>query len=369
MTRQVAFLDLKATYEELKDSLSDAYHKVMSSGWYILGEELEAFEKEFAHYCGASHCIGVGNGLEALLLILKGYGIGQGDEVIVPSNTYVATWLAVSHTGATPVPVEPDITTFNIDPSKLSSAITNRTKAIIGVHLYGLSAEMDEINKTAAENGLIVLEDAAQAHGARYKGRRVGSLGDAAGFSFYPGKNLGAYGDGGCITTSDHELADRVRILRNYGSRVKYQNEIKGHNSRLDELQAAFLRIKLQKLDEWNTRRNLIASVYSEKLSSNNNICLPSVPQDYEHVWHQYVICHERRDALQNHLGKHGIQTLIHYPIAPHASEAYSDDTYTKGNFPLAEQFSETVLSLPIGPHLNDDDVDYIIDSINAFRG
>ena len=264
----IPFLDLRASYLELKTALDSAFQRVMASGWYILGEELKAFEAEFAEYCNVKYCVGVGNGLDALHLILRAMDIGQGDEVIVPSNTFIATWLAVSYAGATPVPVEPDEATYNIDPSKIEAAITEKTKAIMPVHLYGQPADMDPILKIAARHHLKVIEDAAQAHGARYKGKRTGSLGDAAGFSFYPGKNLGAFGDGGAVTTNDSTLAERVRRLSNYGSQVKYAHDVKGFNSRLDELQAALLRVKLRHLDAWNGRRRQIAAQYLRKLNA-----------------------------------------------------------------------------------------------------
>ena len=260
---QVPFLDLGRLHQSIRAPLDAAYHRVMDSGWFIMGPELEAFEAEFAQYCEVKHCIGVGNGLEALHLLLRAYGIGPGDEVIVPSNTFIATWLAVTQCGATPVPVEPDVNTHNIDPALIAAAITPRTRAIMPVHLYGQPADMDPINEIAAKHGLIVIEDAAQAQGARYKGRRTGSLGHAAGTSFYPGKNLGALGDGGAVLTSDDAIADKVRQLRNYGSKIKYQHDLAGYNSRLDEMQAAFLRVKLTVLDDWNALRSEIADQYS----------------------------------------------------------------------------------------------------------
>ncbi len=263
----VPFLDLKTPYYEIKEELDAAWHRVMASGWYVLGQEVESFEHEFAAYCEAKHCVGVGNGLDALYLILRAMEIGPGDEVIVPSNTYIATWLAVSMTGATPVPVEPDEVSYNIDPALIEAAITTRTKAILPVHLYGLPADLEPILKIASRHGLRVLEDAAQAHGARYKGKRIGAHGDAVAWSFYPGKNLGAFGDGGAVTTNDRHLAEKLRALRNYGSRVKYVNEVKGVNSRLDPLQAAVLRVKLKYLDEWNERRKRVASLYLERLA------------------------------------------------------------------------------------------------------
>ena len=284
MTHLIPFLDMQAQYLELKEEIDSAYQRVMNSGWYILGEEVQAFEREFAEYIGVKHCIGVGNGLEALQLILMALGIGEGDEVIVPANTYIASWLAVSYVGATPVPVEPDPATHNIDPTRIRSAITGRTKAILPVHLYGQTAEMDKIWRIAADHQLHIVEDSAQTHGATYQGRKAGNLGTAAGFSFYPSKNLGAFGDAGAVTTDDDALADRVRVLRNYGSRKKYFNEARGHNSRLDPLQAAFLRVKLKHLDEWNRRRHEIAGYYCEHLQGSPGLVLPHVAPGADHV-------------------------------------------------------------------------------------
>lgn len=363
----VPFLDLKAAYLELRDELDVAYRRVMESGWFILGEEVEAFEREFADYCGVKHCIGVGNGLEALHLILRGCGFGVGDEVIVPANTYIATWLAVSYSGATPIPVEPDLRTYNIDPTLIEAAITPRTRAILPVHLYGQPADMDPILLLARQYGLKVIEDAAQAHGARYKGRRAGSLGDAAGFSFYPSKNLGAMGDAGVIVTNDDGLADRVRMLRNYGSRVKYYNEIKGFNSRLDPLQAALLRVKLRYLDDWNQRRKFVAEQYMESLTDISDLTLPDVPEWAEPVWHLFVVRHPQRDALQEHLTQAGVDTLIHYPVPPHLSGAYSDHSWRSGDFPLTEQLARTVLSIPMGPHLTAIQSQQFIETIHYF--
>ena len=359
MKTTIPFLDLKSPYLELKEELDAAYQRVMTSGWYILGAEVEAFESEFAAYCGSKHCIGVGNGLDALHLILRGMDIGPGDEVIVPSNTYIATWLAVSYAGATPVPVEPDGKTYNIDPALIEAAITPRTKAILVVHLYGQSADMDPINKLAEEHGLKVIEDSAQAHGARYKGRRTGSLGHAAGFSFYPGKNLGALGDGGAVTTNDDKLAERVRGLRNYGSKVKYHNEEMGYNSRLDELQAALLRVKLKYLDEWNARRAKLAAVYREELSGSGLI-EPFVPVWADPAWHLYVVRTCRRDQLQGFLQAHGVGTMIHYPIPPHLQNAYHELGFGSGDFPLSECMAHEFLSLPMGPHLAEESIDII---------
>ncbi|MBF0495321.1 MAG: DegT/DnrJ/EryC1/StrS family aminotransferase [Deltaproteobacteria bacterium] len=360
----IPFLDLKAAYDELRIELDAAYHRVMESGWYILGEEVDAFEREYAGYCGVQECIGVGNGLEALHLILSGYGIGPGDEVIVPANTYIATWLAVSQTGAKPVPVEPDVSTFNIDVRGLAKAVTARTKAVMAVHLYGQPADMDPILTVARSYGLKVIEDAAQAHGALYKGRRTGSLGDAAGWSFYPGKNLGAMGDAGAVTTNDGELAERVRVLRNYGSRVKYYNEIKGFNSRLDPLQAAFLRVKLGRLDEWNNRRRTIAAIYQEALSDISFITRPFVPDWTDPVWHLFVIRSPKRNELIEHLRNLGIGTLIHYPIPPHLSAAYSTSGWTAGSFPLTELLAREALSLPMGPHLTPESGKAVMQSV-----
>jgi dTDP-4-amino-4,6-dideoxygalactose transaminase len=358
---KVPFLDFVQPYEELKAELDEAYFRFMRSAWYILGREVEAFEQEFAAYCGVKHCIGVGNGLEALHLILRAYGIGEGDEVIVPSNTYIATWLAVSYTGATPVPVEPDAKTFNLDPARIEAAITPRTKAIMPVHLYGQPADMEPIMAIGRARGLKVIEDNAQSQGALYKGRRTGSLGDSAGNSFYPGKNLGAFGDAGAVTTDDTKLADAVRTLRNYGSKKKYYNECKGYNSRLDELQAAFLRAKLKKLDEWNGRRSKVAEGYLAKLKGVPGLTLPFVPSWAKPVWHLFVVRHPQRDAFQERLTQAGIGTLIHYPVPPHLSGAYADAGFKPGAFPLAETMANSVLSLPIGPHLAAEQADQVV--------
>ncbi|MEN9862343.1 MAG: glutamate--dTDP-6-deoxy-D-xylo-hex-3-ulose 3-aminotransferase [Pseudomonadota bacterium] len=359
----IQFLDLKSPHVELRHELREAFERVLDSGWYIQGNELKQFEKEFSEYCEVEHCIGVGNGLDALHLILRAYGIGKGDEVIVPSNTYIATWLAASNADATPIPVEPDVRTYNLDPAKIESAITARTKAIMVVHLYGQPAEMDTINAIAKKYNLKVIEDAAQAHGARYKGKRVGTLGDAAGFSFYPGKNLGAIGDGGAVTTNDAELAKKIRVLGNYGSQVKYHNEVKGYNSRLDELQAALMRVKLKALDKWNTRRKTIANEYLSKLAGSN-LVLPFVPDWVDPVWHLFVVRSQQREHLQVQLGDAGIGTMIHYPIPPHQQPAYAELNYKQGDFPIAEIIHREVLSLPIGPHLNDEAVIAVIKAL-----
>src|SRR3989442_4318968 len=292
----VPFLNLRPQYLELKDQFDAAYRRITESGQFILGSEVESFESDFAAYCGAGHCIGVGKGLDALHLIVRALVVGRGDEVLVPANTYIATWLEVSHAGATPVPIEPDERTYNIDPSRIEAAITKHTRAIIAVHLYGQPADMDPINEIASHYGLKVIEDAAQAHGARYKEKRVGVLGDVAGFSFYPGKNLGAWGDAGAIVTNDDTLAQRVRVLSNYGSEVKYYNERKGFNSRLDEFQAAVLRIKLVKLDEWNERRKRSAEEYLQALKRSCDLTLPYMPNWADPVWHLFVVRHPKRN-------------------------------------------------------------------------
>jgi len=365
---RVPFLDLKSPYAELRDELDAAYRRVMESGWFIMGDELQVFETGFAAYCGVKHCVGVGNGLEALHLILRALGVGPGDEVIVPSNTYIATWLAVSYAGAKPVPVEPDPDTHNLDPERVQDAITPRTKAMIPVHLYGQCADMDPLRELASRYGVKVIEDAAQAHGAQYKGRRAGSLSDAAAFSFYPGKNLGALGDAGAVVTNDDALADAVRVLRNYGSREKYYNETKGYNSRLDELQAALLTVKMSKLDEWNRRREHVAARYLRELEGAGGVKLPRVPSWADPVWHLFVVQHPERERFQSHLTAAGVGTLIHYPKPPHLQDAYAELGYSRGAFPIAEQIADEVLSLPMGPHMSDADVDFVISQVASFR-
>lgn len=372
---QIPFLNIHASYAELKDEFDASYHRVMDSGWVLLGKETDSFEEEFATYCEAKHCIAVGNGLDALRLILQAWDIGPGDEVIVPSHTFIASWLAISALGAKPVPVEPDESTYNINPLRIEAAITGRTKAIMPVHLYGQPADMDPIMDLAAQHGLKVVEDNAQAQGARYKNRRTGSLGHAAATSFYPGKNLGAFGDAGAVTTNDDALADRVRMLRNYGSKVKYQHEFQGINSRIDELQAAFLRVKLRHLDEWNARRKALAAEYlvhlselsSQLFSISGFPLLPTVPVWADPVWHLFVIRHAARDALQKHLGEHGIQTIIHYPIPPHLSGAYANLNLKSSALPTAEKMASQVLSLPIGPHTSIADVETVAAAVNKF--
>ena len=350
---RVPFLDVGATYVELKEELDAAVSRVLSSGWYLLGAEIAAFEEEFAAHVGVKHCIGVGNGLDALHLALRAMNVGSGDEVIVPSNTYIATWLAVSYAGATPVPVEPDLRTYNLDPALIEAAITPRTRAILPVHLYGQPANMDPICEIAQRYGLWVLEDAAQAQGARYRGRRVGGIGHAAGWSFYPAKNLGAFGDAGAVTTNDDGLADRLRELRNYGSKVKYVNEERGFNSRLDEIQAAVLRVKLRHLDSWNDRRRRIAAQYLDLLHQTD-LVLPWVETWADPAWHLFVVRSQQRDHLMRRLQEAGIGVQIHYPIPPHLQAAYRDLDRPRGSFPVAEIIHQEALSLPIGPHLDE---------------
>jgi dTDP-4-amino-4,6-dideoxygalactose transaminase len=362
----IPFLNLKASYLELKDELDAAYQRVMQSGYYILGEEVEAFESEFADYCSVNFCVGVANGLEALHLILRGYGIGPGDEVIVPANTYIATWLAVSYAGATLVPVEPDPRTYNLDPGRIEDAITPSTKAILPVHLYGQPADLGPIIEIAQHHGIKVVDDAAQAHGAKYEGAKIGSLGDASGWSFYPTKNLGAFGDAGAITTNDKELADRVRVLRNYGSRRKYLNEIKGYNSRLDPIQAAFLRVMLKHLDEWNNRRAELAQLYHEYLEMIPGLVLPYVPEWAQPAWHLFIILHERRDLIQAKLDDAGIGTLIHYPVPPHLSDAYKDHGWKRGDYPISEKIADSALSLPLNPHIDSMNVSQVAEALRG---
>jgi dTDP-3-amino-3,4,6-trideoxy-alpha-D-glucose transaminase len=346
----IPFLDVKAAYVELRQELDDAYQRVMLSGSFVLGREVVAFEEEFAEYVGARYCVSVGNGLEALTLILRGLGIGEGDEVLVPAHTFVATWLAVSAVGARPIPVEPDDRTLNIDPGRLRKALTPQTKAVLPVHLYGQPADMQPILSFAREHRLSVIEDAAQAHGARYRGDRAGALGDAAGFSFYPSKNLGCFGDGGAVTTNDATLADRIRLLRNYGAREKYHHDIVGSNSRLDELQAAFLRVRLRILDRWNARRAEQAQYYQQTLAGLPGLSLLAVAPQTDPAWHVFVVRHTDRDRLRDHLTAAGVGTSIHYPIPPHRSPAYSA-RYQGVELPITERVAGEVVSLPIGPH------------------
>lgn len=359
----IPFLDLKRINARYHADIQAAISRVLDSGWYILGNEVAAFEAEFANYCEVEHCISVANGLDALHLILRGYEIGPGDEVIVPSNTFVATWLAVSQCGAQPVPVDPDPLTHNLDAAQIEKAISKRTRAIIPVHLYGQPADMAAILPIAQKHGLKVIEDAAQAHGARYYGKRVGGLGDAAGFSFYPGKNLGALGDGGAITTDDGELAARLRMLRNYGSNVKYHHELAGVNSRLDEIQAAILRAKLVGLDADNAARRDVARGYQEALDGLP-LQLPAVTAGAEPVWHLMVVASDQRSAIQDALSRSDIGHMVHYPIACHQQKAYANQHWPE--LPVAERLQHQVLSLPIAPYLTEADVIEVASVIRA---
>ena len=362
----IPFLDLRAVYVELKPEIDAAMARVADSGWYILGKEVAAFEQEFASFCSVKHCVGLGNGLEALELVLRAWDIGPGDEVIVPSSTYIATWLAATACGATPVPVEPDIRTANLDPERVAVAITKRTKAIIPVHLYGQASDMDPLMELGRRHGVKVLEDVAQAQGARYKGRRAGGLADAGAFSFFPSKNLGAMGDAGAVTTDDDRLADRLRTLRNYGSKVKYVNIEAGVNSRLDEMQAAILRAKLPMLDIFNERRRALAARYLETLRGISGVELPYVPQWAEPIWHLFTVRCDDRRRVTDALDAAKIGWLIHYPIPPHLQEAYRGLGMKKGDFPLAERIAAITLSLPIGPHATIEQIDRVADVIRS---
>jgi dTDP-4-amino-4,6-dideoxygalactose transaminase len=361
----IPFLSLDAIHDEIKPEIVAAIGEVMKSNHFILGPQLEAFEQEFAAFCGTRFCVGVANGLDALRLLLEAYDIGSGDEVLVPSNTFIATWLAVTDVGARPVPVEPDLRTHNMDPRRLGDAITPRTRAIMPVHLYGQPCDMDAINDVARQHGLIVIEDAAQAQGARYKGRPAGSLAHAAGTSFYPGKNLGAFGDGGAVLTNDPSIVEKVRKLRNYGSSVKYKHELLGMNSRLDEIQAAVLRVKLRRLEAWNKARKAVASAYLAHLA-NSEYVLPIVPDFADPAWHLFVIRSERRDSLRQHLDKSGISTVIHYPTPPHLQGCYLSNGYP--GLPIAELLAREVLSIPMSPSLTNDDVNAVCDALNAHK-
>ena len=360
----VPFLDLQSIQLEHRDQLAAAFERVLHSGWYVLGDEVKRFEQEYAAYCGARFAVGVANGLDALSLVLRALDIGPGDEVIVPSNTYIATWLAVSHVGATPVPVEPDPRTFNLDPARIAAAITSRTRALLPVHLYGQPADMKAILQIARRHRLHVLEDGAQAHGARLRGERLGAHGDAVAWSFYPGKNLGALGDGGAVTTNDEALAERLRELRNYGSKVKYHNNVIGYNSRLDELQAAFLRAKLPHLDAANRRRTDIAQRYLNGLAGLD-LVLPVVADFTEPAWHLFVVRHRSRDALAQRLRELGVATMIHYPVAPHRQPAYAELGMAQGSLPISEAMHDQVLSLPIGPTQSDAATDQVIAALH----
>lgn len=363
----VPFASFKPMHQELKEQLETAYRHVMDRSYFIQGQECQEFEQEFAKYCEAKYCVGVATGLDALYLILKAYGIGQGDEVIVPSNTFIATALAVSYTGAKPVFVEPELATYNIDPLQIEQAVTKNCKAIMAVHLQGRPADMDSIQSVADKYGLKVIEDAAQAHGAKYKGKKIGSLGDAAAFSFYPGKNLGAMGDGGAVVSNDKELIDKVRALGNYGSDYKYHHIYQGTNSRLDEMQAAFLRVKLAQLDVWNADRKRIAERYLNEIQNPLIVLPPTSSSEYDHVYHVFVIRCERRDELEVYLNQKGIGTVKHYPIPMHLQPCYEELGMKEGSLPLAEKISSTVLSIPMYYGMTDEEVSYVVECINAF--
>ena len=362
----IPFLDLQQIHAQIRGEIDRAIARVVDSGKFVLGAEVGAFEDAFARYCEAKHCVGVGNGLEALHLILCALEVGTGDEVIVSSNTYIANWLAVNMVGATPVPVEPDPRTYNLDPSRVEAAITGRTKVLMPTHLYGQPVDLDPLLEIVQRHGIKLVEDAAQAHGARYRGRRIGAHGDAVAWSFYPGKNLGALGDGGAVTTNDPALAERIRVFGNYGSHIKYVNDVRGYNSRLDPIHAAVLGVKLHHLDEWNACRQRLASRYLARMS-NSGVILPIVPDWAEPVWHLFVIRSRRRDDLAQYLAERGIETLIHYPIPPHLQRAYADTHIQRESLPVAEQLAAEILSLPIGPHLTTENIDQVVDAVDSF--
>jgi len=364
---EIPFFSFKASNELVKAEVLTAFEEFFDRAWYILSDKVKQFETEYAAFNGVSNCIGVSNGLDALHLALKASGIKTGDEVIVPSNTYIATVLAVSYVGASPVFVEPDPTTYNLDPRRIEMAITSRTKAIMPVHLYGQACEMQAIMDIAAKHGLVVIEDNAQSQGASFNGKLTGAWGHINGTSFYPGKNLGALGDAGAVTTNDAELAAKVRILRNYGSREKYYNETIGFNMRLDECQAAILSVKLKYLSQWTEQRRHIAAWYDEALTGIGDIIRPSVAKGATSVYHQYVIRTARRNSLQKYLGEHGVGTLIHYPIPPHLQQAYKDLQYKRGDFPIAEEIADTCLSLPLWPGMTKDQVDVVAVACKSF--
>ena len=364
---KIPFLSLKQINQPFEAAFEASFQTFLENGWYILGNQLTKFEQEYADFNKVEHCIGVANGLDALVLCLKALDIGIGDEVIVPSNTYIASWLAVTYVGATPVPVEPNALTYNINPTLIEAKITSKTKAIMPVHLYGQIAEMFPIMEIAKKHNLFVVEDNAQAQGAYTKGKISGSFGDCNATSFYPGKNLGALGDAGAVTTDNAELARNINVVRNYGSQKKYFNEVKGINSRLDELQAGFLSIKLPSLASDNSQRQVVASWYDEKLKGLSDVILPQVAADCTSVYHLYIIRIKERDALQQFLVENGIGTMIHYPVPPHLQEAYAELGYKKGDFPIAEEIANTCLSLPLHPFLKEEEVDYIVEIITKF--
>jgi dTDP-4-amino-4,6-dideoxygalactose transaminase len=360
----IPVLDVGATYEELREEIDQAVREVLESGWYIGGPSVETFERQYARYCGADHCVGTGNGLEALALSLRALGVGAGDEVIVPANTYIATWLAVSMVGATPVPVEPDGASHCIDPALIPAAITKRTRCVMPVHLYGHPCAMDDIMAVARAHDLLVVEDAAQAHGAAIGGRKIGSHGDAVAWSFYPTKNLGAFGDAGAVTTDRPDVAERLRLLRNYGSETKNVHEIKGVNSRLDPIQAAILSVKLNHLDEWQGRRQQIARRYGELFDGSNRMTAPSVAVGALHAWHLYVIRVENRDAVSERLAQRGIASMPHYPTPPFMQVAYAEMSGDAARWPLSARLAETVLSIPMGPHMKPDEVEQVAKAV-----
>jgi dTDP-4-amino-4,6-dideoxygalactose transaminase len=362
----IPFASFEFMHNELQNEIQKSIGDVVKSNWFIRGQKVEEFEAAFAEYCGAKYCVGCGNGLDALYLLLRAFDVGEGDEVIVPSNTFIATALAVTYTGALPVLVEPDMETYTLDTSLIEAKITDKTKAIIAVHLYGQTANMDEINDIAKKHGLIVIEDAAQAHGATYKEKRAGNLGDAAGFSFYPGKNLGAMGDAGAVTTNDSKIAEKVRALANYGSDYKYHHIYAGNNSRLDEIQAAILLVKLQNLDKWNTYRQKVADQYLEGIK-NKKVILPSVKRDRSHVWHIFALRMKERNNFEKYLNSQGIGTTIHYPTPIHLQNAYKNLNLKKGILPIAEEISDTEISIPMYYGISDEEINYIINIINQY--
>lgn len=362
----IPFVDLRTQYQSIKSEVDEAVLAVFGRGDFILGQDVRLLEEEFATFCGVKHAIGVDSGLSAIDVALRAFNIGEGDEVITVANTYIATTLGVSATGAKPVLVECDPATYNIDPSKIEAAITDKTRAIVPVHLYGQTVDMDPILEIAKKHDLYVLEDAAQAHGAHYKGQRAGSMGDAAMFSFYPGKNLGAYGDGGMVVTNNDEAAETMRMFRNYGQSQKYHHEIKGYNRRLDTVQAAVLRIKLRYIDDWNAARNRHAAYYTEKLAETGFV-LPVVAEHSESIWHLFVIRTNKREQLMAYLNERGISSGIHYPIPIHMQDAYSEMNHLKGQFPLTEQYASEIVSLPMFPELTIEQLDYVIDALKVF--
>lgn len=365
--KKIEFLDLKEINKDYKNSFKEELINILNNGWFILGENVSAFENEYASFSNSKFCIGVANGLDALTISLKALGIGPGDEVIVPSNTYIASWLAITHVGATPIPVEPNIKTYNIDPTLIEAKITQSTKAIMAVNLYGQACELDKIKVICKKHSIFLIEDNAQAQGATCNNIMTGTFGDISGTSFYPGKNLGAIGDAGAITTNNDSYMNLANVYRNYGSRVKYYNEFIGYNSRLDELQAAFLRVKLKDLSSQNDYRVSLSKIYNELLKSNENIILPILANGCTSIYHIFMIRTKSRDKLQKYLKERNIQTMIHYPLPPHLQEAYKSLNFKKGDFPIAEEIAETCLSLPMGPHLTYDDIEYVADNINSF--